>query len=122
MFPPVANNLILSSLSMLDFNQFFTSINIESSTKLFRSLTVPILNDLDIFSLSFLKIENSVLPPPTSTYKKVLLNSIFSRELPLEIVLASFKPVMSSIFKSVFFFTIDITSFEFLDSLSADVA
>ena len=48
MLPPVANNLILSSLSMLDLNQSLISFIIESSTKLLRSLTVPILNDLDI--------------------------------------------------------------------------
>ena len=122
MLPPVANNLILSSLSMLDLNQSLISFIIESSTKLLRSLTVPILNDLDIFSLPLLKIEYSVLPPPTSTYKKVLLKPIFSREFPLEIIVASLRPVISSIFKSVFSLTIDMTSFEFDYSLRADVA
>jgi hypothetical protein len=49
--------------------QFSKEIHSFLSILFFKALTVPILKDLDLTILSSIIIFNSVLPPPTSTYK-----------------------------------------------------
>ena len=80
------------------------------------------LKDLDFLSSPLLTIEYSVLPPPTSTYKYVLSKSNFSIGFPIAMTLASLSPSINLIFIPVKSKICLITSFEFLESLSAEVA
>ena len=68
-FPPEPIKERFGRSSLLFFTHFFTSFQIFSSTLLFISLTVPSGKDLELINFPSEKKVNSVLPPPTSTYK-----------------------------------------------------
>ena len=61
------------------------------------NLTVPILKDLDFIFSPLCIIENSVLPPPTSTYRYVLFGSINVFKSVAAIIAASSSPSIISI-------------------------
>ncbi len=85
------------------FIHFSISVHTMSLTILFNKRTVPFLKDFEATIFPSEKIENSVLPPPTSTYKKVLsvfINCFKSEEAIID---ASFLPSIISILISAFF-------------------
>ena len=71
MFPPEPINVILRYGLAFLMIQFLIASHTLSSTKLLINLTVPILKDFEQTRFpSFINV-NSVLPPPTSTKRKV---------------------------------------------------
>ena len=89
---------------------------------LFNNRTVPILNDFEAIIFPSTNNENSVLPPPTSTYKNVFSVSINRVKSEDAIMAASFLPSIMSISISALFLIISTTSFPLYASRNAEVA
>ena len=71
-FPPEAIVEIFLYSLVLFLIHFSYSDHTLVFTKSFNILTVPILNDFDLIIFPLFIIVSSVLPPPTSTYNKLL--------------------------------------------------
>ena len=97
MLPPEPISSIFSKSFVLVLIHDSNSLHVSFFTLSFNKRTVPILKDLDSILLELCIIENSVLPPPTSTYKYVLFASINLCKSVAAIIVASSSPSIISI-------------------------